>query len=78
MARLGARKQGADASDATPETHARMARIFAAWPSATIIDTTAEPEASPATALETVHAQTVVSALVPSDEPYPALAAAAA
>jgi uncharacterized protein len=76
-ARLAARRQGADASEATNETHARMARIFAAWPSATTIDTTGEPEASLVTAIEAIGSQAVVSALVPSGEPCPVLATAA-
>jgi uncharacterized protein len=76
-ARLAARKQGGDASDATAETHARMARIFAAWPWAATIDTTGEPRASLASALEAITSQAVVSAVLPSDEPYPVPAAAA-
>ncbi|HVS05811.1 MAG TPA: AAA family ATPase [Candidatus Dormibacteraeota bacterium] len=76
-ARLAARKQGGDASDASPETHARMAPLFAAWPRATTIDTTVEPTASVASALEAITFDAVVSALLPSEEPYPAPVTAA-
>lgn len=47
-------KHGADVSDATPEIAALMAREFAVWPSAVIVDTSVSPDAVVARALEIV------------------------